>query len=132
VRNLLLTQAMIIAVFALALLIPRVIPWLAQLPLFNHVGLSIFALFIAAVFINLNLSRELIEKGSKPPAFAQQPAVLWLIVVPLILAAWLVSVQLLPAPISAMSSRASSLRCWHSPRSGCSPGCWSSFWSRPG
>jgi predicted acylesterase/phospholipase RssA len=96
VRNLLLTQAMIIAVFALALLIPRVIPWLAQLPLFKHVSLCIFALFIAAVFINLNLSRELIEKGSKPPAFAQQPAVLWLIVVPLILAAWLVSVQLLP------------------------------------
>ncbi|HYL19779.1 MAG TPA: patatin-like phospholipase family protein [Burkholderiales bacterium] len=97
VRNLLLTQAMIIGVFALALLIPRVIPWLAQLPLFKHVALCIFALFIAAVFINLNLSRELIEKGSKPPGFAQQPAVLWLIVVPLILAAWLVSVQLLPA-----------------------------------
>ena len=97
VRNLLLTQAMIIGVFALALLIPRLIAWLAQLPLFQHPALSIFALFIAAVFINLNLSRELIEKGSKPPGFAQQTAVLWLIVVPLILAAWLVSVQLLPA-----------------------------------
>lgn len=59
-RNLLLTQAMIIGVFALILLAPRLLPWLAGCPVLKSPWVIIGALFVAAFFINLNLSRALI------------------------------------------------------------------------
>ena len=94
VRNLLLMQSMIVGVFALALVLPRLIPWLGKFHVFQSPVLCIAALFVAAVFINLNLSRQLIESGQAPPFFARQSCVLGLIVLPLILAAWLISVRL--------------------------------------
>ncbi len=95
VRNLLLTQAMIVGVFVLALLVPRLVPWIGGFEVFQLRWPSVVAMFIAAVFINLNLSRELVESRKPPPFFARQAYVLWLILVPLILAAWLLSVLLL-------------------------------------
>jgi hypothetical protein len=96
VRNLLLMQSMVIGVFALVLVLPRLIPWLGAFPLFRSPVLCIAVLFVAAVFINLNLSRKMIAGREPLPFYAQQPYVLGLIVVPLMLAAWLVSLVLLP------------------------------------
>ena len=94
VRNLLLTQTMIVCVFAFALLLPRLLVWIDGLGAVRSRWPCIVAMFVAAVFINLNLSREAVESRRPPPFFARQSYVLWLIVVPLVLAAWLLSVLL--------------------------------------
>ncbi|MEO8158090.1 MAG: hypothetical protein ABI648_09865 [Betaproteobacteria bacterium] len=95
VRNLLLMQSLIVGVFAAVLVLPRQLPWLAGLRIVQSPLLCIVALSVAAIFLNLNLSRALIEGREAPPWFARQSFVLALIVAPLILAAWLASVLLL-------------------------------------
>ena len=95
VRNVLLMQSTIVGAFVLALLLPRLLPWLANTCVFQSPWLCIFALFIAAIFIDLNLSLPPVDdKRSPRPWYARQTFVLWLIVVPLMLAAWMVSVLL--------------------------------------
>jgi hypothetical protein len=101
VRNLLLTQAMIVGVFALALVLPRLLPWIGSFGFFHSRWPCVVAMFMAAVFINLNLSRELVESRRPPPFFARQAYVLWLIVVPLMLAAWLLGTLLLQSDFTA-------------------------------
>ncbi|HEX7812983.1 MAG TPA: patatin-like phospholipase family protein [Burkholderiales bacterium] len=95
VRNLLLMQSVIVGVFAAVLAVPRLFPWLAKCGLVQSPWLCIAALFVAAVFINLNLARPLIAGRVQPPFFARQGFILGLIVAPLMLAAWLVGVLLL-------------------------------------
>lgn len=94
-RNLLLMQSLILGVFATMLVLPRLLPWFAELRLVQSPVPCVIALAVAAIFLNMNLSRPLIEGRQAPPWFARQPFVLALIVAPLILSAWLVSVLLI-------------------------------------
>jgi Patatin-like phospholipase len=95
VRNLLLTQSLLICVFALVLAAPRILPWLSGFSVFQSPVPAIIALFVPALFINLNLAHQLVRKEEQPPFFTRQNYILWLIVLPLILAAWLIGILLL-------------------------------------
>jgi predicted acylesterase/phospholipase RssA len=100
VRNLLLTQSILVSAFTVVLVVPRLIPWVGSFSIFQSPVPAIITLFISALFINLNLAHQLVRKDQRAPFFARQNYVLWLIVLPLILAAWLIGVLLLSEPDS--------------------------------
>jgi predicted acylesterase/phospholipase RssA len=98
VRNLLLTQSVLISAFTVVLVVPLLITSVSRCSVFQSPVPAIIALFIPALFINLNLVHQLVREDERAPFFARQNYVIWLIVLPLILAAWLISVLLLPKP----------------------------------
>ena len=91
-RNLILNLVMLVSVLSLILLLPRIVAWASTVSLVHSKAAAIVFLFIAALFINLNLAYQLDDQSKQERFFTKQLFILCLIVLPLTLAAWLISV----------------------------------------